>query len=48
MNGAVLHPGAIVTATLEPGAPAAARLLQSWERLARTGPPVSSVPLLTT
>jgi UDP-N-acetylglucosamine:LPS N-acetylglucosamine transferase len=46
-NGADLQSGAIVTATLEPGAAAAARLLRSWERLARTGPAISSVQLLT-
>jgi hypothetical protein len=39
-------PGAIVTATLGPGAAAAERLLRSWQRLARTGPAVSSVRLL--
>ena len=48
VNGAGLHPGAIVTATLNPGTAAAASLLRSWERLARTGPPISSVRLLTT
>jgi len=45
--GADLRPGAIVTATLEPGAAGATRLLRSWERLARTGPAISSAQRIT-
>jgi hypothetical protein len=47
LEGATLRPGSIVTATLEPGPVEAERLLRSWERLARTGPSVSSVQRLT-
>jgi processive 1,2-diacylglycerol beta-glucosyltransferase len=46
-DGSGLRPGSIVTATLQPGAAGATQLLRSWERLARTGPAVSSVRLLT-
>lgn len=47
VDGADLRPGAIVTATLEPGAAGATRLLRSWERLARTGPAIFPVQLPT-
>jgi len=46
-DGTGLRPGAIVTATLEPGAADARRLLRSWQQLARSGPKISSVQLLT-
>jgi len=47
VDGTDLRPGAIVTATLEPGAAAAAQLLRAWERISRAGPAISSVQLLT-
>ena len=47
VDGTDLRPGAIVTATLEPGAAAAAQLLRVWERISRAGLAISSVQLLT-